>query len=58
MRRTFNCGVGMVACVAPEDAARALAMLTAAGEEAWLLGEIESAVGAPEVVYGDAADHG
>ena len=58
MRRTFNCGVGMVVCVAAPDAAKALAMLTAAGEEAWLLGEIESTTGAPEVVYGDAADHG
>jgi phosphoribosylformylglycinamidine cyclo-ligase len=58
MRRTFNCGVGMVVCVAPQDAQQALESLTAAGEHAWLLGEIESAAGAPQVVYSDAADHG
>jgi len=58
MRRTFNCGLGMVVCVAPHDCARALAMLRAAGEEAWVLGEIESTPGAPLVVYTDAADHG
>jgi phosphoribosylformylglycinamidine cyclo-ligase len=58
MRRTFNCGVGMVVCVAPQDAQQALERLTAAGEHAWPLGEIESAAGAPHVVYGDAADHG
>ncbi|HYN77378.1 MAG TPA: AIR synthase-related protein, partial [Lamprocystis sp. (in: g-proteobacteria)] len=57
MRRTFNCGVGMVVCVAEPDTATALAMLTAAGEEAWLLGEVEAATGAPLVVYGDAASH-
>jgi len=58
MRRTFNCGLGMVICVAAEDQDRPLALLRAAGEEAWPLGEIEAAAGAPRVVYGDAADHG
>jgi phosphoribosylformylglycinamidine cyclo-ligase len=57
MRRTFNCGLGMAVCVAPEDLDRALAMLRAAGEDAWVLGEIEAGEGAPRVVYGDAADH-
>ncbi|WP_295384914.1 phosphoribosylformylglycinamidine cyclo-ligase [uncultured Thiodictyon sp.] len=57
LRRTFNCGIGMVVCVAPQDTAAALAMLRSAGEEAWVLGEIESATGAPRVVYGDATDH-
>ena len=57
MRRTFNCGLGMAVCVAPEDLDRALAMLRTAGEDAWVLGEIEAGEGAPSVVYGDAVDH-
>ena len=40
MYRTFNCGVGMVVCVAAEHVEQALQCLLAAGEEAWLLGEI------------------
>ena len=40
MYRTFNCGVGMVVCVAPEDAASAIASLQAAGHEAWEIGGI------------------
>ncbi len=37
---TFNCGVGMVACVPAEHADNAIATLTDAGEKAWRLGEI------------------
>jgi phosphoribosylformylglycinamidine cyclo-ligase len=40
MRRTFNCGVGMVVVVAPEDAETAVATLGACGETAWVLGRI------------------
>ncbi len=40
--RTFNCGVGMVVCVAEADAERALKMLDEAGETAWRLGRIEA----------------
>ncbi|MBS3785746.1 MAG: phosphoribosylformylglycinamidine cyclo-ligase [Gammaproteobacteria bacterium] len=40
MQRTFNCGVGMVAIVPPADAEAALACLQAAGETAWVLGEV------------------
>ncbi|MEJ2592050.1 MAG: phosphoribosylformylglycinamidine cyclo-ligase [Candidatus Thiodiazotropha sp.] len=49
--RTFNCGVGMVVCVAEADAARAIDQLNGAGEQAWRLGRIEaSATGeAPHV---------
>jgi phosphoribosylformylglycinamidine cyclo-ligase len=39
--RVFNCGIGMVAVVAPADAARALKTLKAAGETAWRIGRIE-----------------
>lgn len=38
MLRTFNCGVGMVLCVAPEDVEQSLQVLQAAGETAWQLG--------------------
>ncbi|MGD8908516.1 MAG: phosphoribosylformylglycinamidine cyclo-ligase [Chromatiales bacterium] len=40
--RTFNCGVGMVVCVAETDAERALQLLREAGETAWRLGRIEA----------------
>ncbi len=58
MLRTFNCGLGMVACVAPEDAEAALSLLRKAGEEVWRLGEIESCDGDPCVVYQGTAVHG
>ena len=45
MRRTFNCGVGMIAVVAPGDADVALATLTACGENAWRLGRIAAGDG-------------
>ena len=40
MYRTFNCGIGMVVCVAPEDEAGALAILREAGEDAFAIGEV------------------
>ena len=40
MERTFNMGVGMVAVIAPDDADRALAVLTARHVPAWVLGTI------------------
>lgn len=40
MYRTFNCGVGMVLCVAQADAARAIESLNAAGHKAWQIGRI------------------
>ena len=42
MRRTFNCGVGMIAVVAASDVDTALAALSARGERAWRLGQIAS----------------
>ncbi len=44
MYRTFNMGIGMVACVAEADAARVLELLTASGEKAWRVGRIESGI--------------
>lgn len=44
MYRTFNMGLGMVACVAEADAGRTLEQLTAAGEKAWRVGRVENGV--------------
>jgi phosphoribosylformylglycinamidine cyclo-ligase len=40
MRRTFNCGVGVVLVVAPDQAEAVLAALLNAGEEAFVVGEL------------------
>lgn len=54
MHRTFNCGVGMVICVAEEHAATALAELGAAGEAAWRIGSIRAgAASEPAVILQD-----
>ncbi|MFZ1639986.1 MAG: phosphoribosylformylglycinamidine cyclo-ligase [Candidatus Contendobacter sp.] len=51
MRRTFNCGVGLVVCVAAEDADRAQTMLREAGETVWRLGHIAAGNGEPVVEF-------
>lgn len=40
---TFNCGVGMVLCVSPDDVKQTLSILTQQGEQAWVIGSIKSA---------------
>ena len=40
MYRTFNCGVGMVVCVAAADAEAAVDSLTQSGHSAWIIGDI------------------
>ncbi len=40
MRRTFNCGVGMVAVVEESDVTKAIALLENEGERAWRLGRV------------------
>jgi phosphoribosylformylglycinamidine cyclo-ligase len=40
MHRTFNCGVGMVLVVAPDNVGAALEHLAASGEQAWVIGEV------------------
>ena len=42
MFNTFNMGVGMTVTVAPEDADKALEVLRANGEDAYVLGTIVS----------------
>jgi phosphoribosylformylglycinamidine cyclo-ligase len=42
MYRTFNCGVGMVLCVAPTELEAALTSLQASGHQAWEIGRITS----------------
>ncbi|NQX87947.1 MAG: phosphoribosylformylglycinamidine cyclo-ligase [Halioglobus sp.] len=40
MYRTFNCGVGMVLCIAAEDLSQSLTILAAAGHDAWEIGRV------------------
>jgi phosphoribosylformylglycinamidine cyclo-ligase len=42
MARTFNCGIGMAAVVAPEEAGAAIADLERAGETVFAIGRIEA----------------
>jgi phosphoribosylformylglycinamidine cyclo-ligase len=49
MRRTFNCGVGMVVVVKDEDAAKTIDLLARNGETAWQIGRIVA--GKQEVAY-------
>ncbi|SHF97347.1 phosphoribosylformylglycinamidine cyclo-ligase [Microbulbifer donghaiensis] len=50
MYRTFNCGVGMVICVPANAAEAALATLQKLGEDAFVIGSIESAAAGSEAV--------
>ncbi|MDO6708465.1 MULTISPECIES: phosphoribosylformylglycinamidine cyclo-ligase [unclassified Photobacterium] len=43
MYRTFNCGVGLVIALPQDQATKAVELLTAEGENAWLLGSIADA---------------
>jgi len=38
--RTFNCGLGMVLCVAKSDVSDCLTLLQSCGETAWQIGEV------------------
>jgi len=42
MRRAFNCGVGMVLAVAPENAQNIIDALNQSGETAWNIGQLET----------------
>ena len=43
MQRAFNCGIGMVLAVTPNDMTTVLERLAASGEEAWVIGQLEDA---------------
>ena len=58
MLRTFNCGIGMIAVVAPKDAAAVADALTRAGEAVSTLGEVIRAAQEPRVVYDGTLDLG
>ncbi|MAG66393.1 MULTISPECIES: phosphoribosylformylglycinamidine cyclo-ligase [Pseudomonas] len=50
MHRVLNCGVGMVICVAADQADAALQSLRDAGEQPWIIGQISSAADGAEAV--------
>ena len=45
MRRTFNCGVGMIVVVDAADVAKSIEVLAGAGESAWEIGRIGAGAG-------------
>lgn len=51
LARTFNCGIGMIAVTAPEQAAAARALLEDHGERVFEIGRIEPGEGAPAVRF-------
>jgi len=51
MYRTFNCGVGMAVCVPAAQVEICLAALTQQGEQAWVLGRIDSGQGKARVEF-------
>ncbi len=46
MRRTFNCGAGMIAVVAADELDKALTALEELGENAWHIGQVARGPGA------------
>ena len=48
---TFNCGIGMIVCIAAEDEATTLQILAEQGETAFTIGEIVAAASAAKVNY-------
>lgn len=55
MLRTFNCGVGMLCAVAPEDADRLVAHLVERGETATIVGSLTERTGEPVTFTGALA---
>ncbi len=51
MLTTFNCGIGMIVCVAAEDLEQAMSTLQQLGEQAVHIGEIVPGAGKPKVSY-------
>lgn len=55
LERTLNCGVGMVALTAPDDAGRAIELLSGHGIDAWVAGEVEAVPGGTVTLTGSYA---
>jgi phosphoribosylformylglycinamidine cyclo-ligase len=55
MLRTFNCGVGMLIAVTPEDAEKLVEALTASGETAAIVGQLTPRTGEPVTFRGKLA---
>lgn len=51
MLRTFNCGIGMIVCIAPSDLTTAIGILQEAGETVYEIGEIVAGEGEPVTQY-------
>ena len=51
MLTTFNCGIGMIVCVAPEDEVKTIETLAQLGETAYSVGDIVESEGNPAIVY-------
>jgi phosphoribosylformylglycinamidine cyclo-ligase len=51
MLTTFNCGIGMIVCVAAEDEQATLDNLASLGETAFMIGELFVSEGKPTVNY-------
>ncbi|MEI7994998.1 MAG: phosphoribosylformylglycinamidine cyclo-ligase [Methylococcaceae bacterium] len=51
MLTTFNCGIGMIVCVAAEDEKSTIETLQASGETVFVIGELFESEGKPEVTY-------
>ncbi|TDO99696.1 phosphoribosylformylglycinamidine cyclo-ligase [Marinomonas balearica] len=56
MYRVLNCGVGMVIAVSKDNAQAALTKLQDAGEDAWVIGEIQS-LQSKEVIISDLEEN-
>lgn len=48
---TFNCGIGMIVCVAKEDEQNTIDILNSLGENAFPVGEVICSDGKPEVLF-------
>jgi phosphoribosylformylglycinamidine cyclo-ligase len=51
MLTTFNCGIGMIVCVAAEDEQAAMNILASLGETVYPVGRLIAGEGKPKVVY-------
>jgi phosphoribosylformylglycinamidine cyclo-ligase len=51
MLTTFNCGIGMIVCVAAEDESATIGVLESLGETVFVIGELVESEGKPEVSY-------